>query len=96
VSIAELPKKLGEAAAEEDAAESQEESNALSGITVRELTPELAKRFGAKEGDAGVVVVRSMLPARRSKRAFGRAMWSSRSTRRTSRRSRTTRRPLPD
>jgi len=58
VSIAELPKKLGEAAAEEDAAESQEESNALSGITVRELTPELAKRFGAKEGDAGVVVVK--------------------------------------
>ena len=58
VSIAELPKKLGEAAAEEDAAESQEESNALSGITVRELTPELAKRFGAGEGDAGVVVVK--------------------------------------
>jgi serine protease Do len=58
VSIAELPKKLGEAAAEEDAAESQEESNALSGITVRELTPELAKRFSAKEGDAGVVVVK--------------------------------------
>jgi len=58
VSIAELPKKLGEAAAEEDAAESQEESNALSGVTVRELTPELAKRFGAGEGDAGVVVVK--------------------------------------
>ena len=25
---------------------------------MRELTPELAKRFGAKEGDAGVVVVK--------------------------------------
>ena len=58
VSIAELPKKLSEAAEEEDAAETQEESNALSGVTVRELTPELAKRFGAKEGDAGVMVVK--------------------------------------
>jgi serine protease Do len=58
VTIAELPKKAGEAATEEDTGENQEESNALSGVTVRELTPELAKRFGAKEGDSGLVVVR--------------------------------------
>jgi serine protease Do len=58
VTIAELPKKVGEAATEDDAGGSQEESNALSGIAVRELTPELAKRFGAKESDEGVVVVK--------------------------------------
>jgi serine protease Do len=56
VTIAELPKKLGEAAMEEGPGEDQEESNALSGVTVRELTPELAKRFGIKEGTAGVIV----------------------------------------
>ncbi|NTW58807.1 MAG: DegQ family serine endoprotease [Nitrospirae bacterium] len=58
VTIAELPKKAGEAATEDESGENQEESNALSGVTVRELTPELAKRFGAKEGDSGLVVVR--------------------------------------
>lgn len=56
VNIAELPKKIGEAA-EEESEQSEEESNALSGVTARELTPELAKRYGLKE-DAGVVVVR--------------------------------------
>ena len=58
VVIAELPKKAGEPSTEEESNETPEESSALSGVTVRELTPELAKRFGAKEGDAGVVVVR--------------------------------------
>jgi serine protease Do len=58
VTVAELPKNVGEALTEDDAGASQEESNALSGITVRELTPELAKRFGAREGDRGVVVVK--------------------------------------
>jgi serine protease Do len=58
VTVAELPKKLGEAAVEEGAGESQEESNALSGVTVREITPELAKRFSIKEGDGGVIVVK--------------------------------------
>jgi len=58
VTIAELPKKLGETATEDESGENEEESNALSGVTVRELTPELAKRFGAKEGDSGLVVIR--------------------------------------
>ncbi len=58
VTIAELPKKLGEAASEEVTSGNQEESNALSGITVRELTPELAKRFGIGEGESGIVVVK--------------------------------------
>ncbi len=58
VTIAELPKKLGEAMPEEEPGESQEESNALSGVTVREITPELARRFRINEGDAGVLVVK--------------------------------------
>jgi serine protease Do len=58
VTIAELPKKAGEAATEDESGGNQEESNALSGVTVRELTPELAKRFGASEGDSGLIVVR--------------------------------------
>jgi serine protease Do len=58
VTIAELPKKPGEAAAGGEAGEDGEESTALSGVTVRELTPDLAKRFGLAEGDAGVAAVR--------------------------------------
>jgi serine protease Do len=59
VGIAELPKTLAEAApGAEDAAEEgmDEESGALSGIVVRELTPELAARFGFEEDQTGVVV----------------------------------------
>ncbi len=58
VAIVELPKKMGEAATEEGAGEGQEESNALSGVTVRELTPDLAKHYGIKESDGGVAVVK--------------------------------------
>ena len=58
VIIAELPKKSGETATEEEPEGDGEESNALSGVTVRELTADLARRFGFDEGDAGVVVVR--------------------------------------
>ncbi len=57
VTIAELPKKLGEGPTEEPGG-APEESNALSGITVRELTPELAKRFGIGDGQSGVVVIK--------------------------------------
>jgi serine protease Do len=56
--IAELPKKLSEPGAEEETGEGPEESNALSGVTVRELSPDLAKRFGLGEGESGVVVTR--------------------------------------
>jgi serine protease Do len=58
VTIAELPKKMSEAPAEEESENEGEESNALSGVTVRELSPELAKRFGLPEGETGVIVVR--------------------------------------
>jgi serine protease Do len=58
VTIAELPKKLGEGPADEEPENDEGESNALSGVIVRELTPDLAKRFGLSEGEPGVVVVR--------------------------------------
>jgi len=57
VTIAELPRKPGEAA-EREGGDDGEESTALSGVTVRDLTPDLAKRFGLGEGDTGVVVIR--------------------------------------
>lgn len=61
VVIAELPKKLSETAPREEAPEnnSMEESGALSGLVVRELTPDLARRFGFDGGEKGVVVVKS-------------------------------------
>jgi serine protease Do len=61
VLIAELPKKLAEASSgEEDSGESGEEEagSALSGLVVRELTPDLAGRFGFEQGEKGVVVVK--------------------------------------
>ncbi|MDH4162070.1 MAG: DegQ family serine endoprotease [Nitrospirota bacterium] len=59
VVIAELPKKIGDAAgSDEQNSEEPEESNALSGLTVRELTPSLAKRFGLHETETGLVVVK--------------------------------------
>ncbi len=61
VSIAELPKKLAEASTgEEDPGENceEEESNVLSGLVVRELTPDLAGRFGFEENERGVVVIK--------------------------------------
>jgi serine protease Do len=59
--IAELPKKLtGPAAGEEEGEEQEDsgESSALAGLTVRELTPDLAARFGLGEQEKGVVVVK--------------------------------------
>ncbi|HEX9020619.1 MAG TPA: DegQ family serine endoprotease [Nitrospirota bacterium] len=59
VAIAELPKKLAETSArEEEQGESNEESNALAGLVVRELTPDLAKHFGLDENEKGVVVLK--------------------------------------
>jgi len=60
VSIAELPKKLAEASSgeEEPGENNDEESGVLSGLVVRELTPELARRFGYEETEQGVVVIK--------------------------------------
>jgi serine protease Do len=60
VVIAELPKKLAEASSQENAPEenNEEESSALAGLVVRELTPDLARRFGFEAGEKGVVVVK--------------------------------------
>jgi serine protease Do len=61
VIIAELPKKIAETTSRESEPgnNNQEESSALSGIVVRELTPDLARRFGIDEDEKGVVVVKA-------------------------------------
>ncbi len=60
VVIAEMPKKLTETAAVHGHRREREaeESNALHGITVRELTPALARRFGIDQHERGVLIVR--------------------------------------
>ena len=60
VVIAELPKKMAEAPSQnsEESEENQEESSALTGLVVRELTPDLAARLGIDENENGVVVVK--------------------------------------
>ena len=60
VVIAELPKKLAEASSQENESQesNEEESSALAGLVVRELTPDLARRFGFEASEKGVVVVK--------------------------------------
>ncbi|HXY55101.1 MAG TPA: DegQ family serine endoprotease [Nitrospirota bacterium] len=60
VLIAELPKKMAEAPSRnaENPEENEEESSALTGLVVRELTPDLAARLGIDESEKGVVVVK--------------------------------------
>ncbi len=61
VVVTELPKKMAEESAEDEElgnATNQEESTALAGLVVRQLTPDLAQRFGYDENEKGVVVVR--------------------------------------
>ena len=60
VLIAELPKKLAEAPSRnaENPEENEEESSALTGLVVRQLTPDLAARLGIDESEKGVVVVK--------------------------------------
>jgi serine protease Do len=57
LTIAEQPKNLSQAAAE-DSGESLAPAGLLSDIDVRELNTELAGRYGLKSSDRGVVVVR--------------------------------------
>lgn len=67
--VAELPKKIaGRTPGDEDEQEPQngEESSALAGLSVRELTPDLAARLGLGDQEQGVVVVR----VERDSRAF--------------------------
>ncbi len=61
VLIAELPKKLGDAASRDDGTGNSNDETAnsmFSAITVRELTPELARRYGVSGNDKGVIVVK--------------------------------------
>ncbi len=59
VVIAELPKKLGEGQSRsEESPEQGEENGALTGLLVRELTPEIARRLGIDPQEKGVVAVK--------------------------------------
>lgn len=57
VVIAELPKKFSETSPGEEP-EAEQESTGLTGISVREVTPDLAKRFGLDEDAQGVVIIK--------------------------------------
>ncbi|MBM4127678.1 MAG: DegQ family serine endoprotease [Nitrospira sp.] len=57
LTIAEQPKSMTQSG-EEDGGESAAPTGVLSGLDVRELTEELAGRYGLKSGERGVVVVR--------------------------------------
>jgi len=57
VVVAELPKKLAEPAPDEEAANEQE-STALAGIVVHEITPDIARRFGLDEDARGVLIIK--------------------------------------
>jgi len=60
VVVSELPKKLAEASPSPDEESgNHEESSALAGLVVRELTPELAGHFGLDESEKGVVIVKT-------------------------------------
>jgi serine protease Do len=59
VVIAELPKKMAEASSKDrEEPGTDEESTALAGLVVRELTPDVARRLGLDEAEKGVVVVK--------------------------------------
>jgi serine protease Do len=60
VVIAELPKKLAEASprGQGEVPDNDEESTALTGLAVRELTPDIARRLGIDEQEKGVVIVK--------------------------------------
>jgi serine protease Do len=60
VKVIELSKKMAEASPGNEDSEkpAEEESSALAGLTVRELTPELVNHFGFESGEKGVVVVK--------------------------------------
>jgi serine protease Do len=57
VVVAELPKKLAEPAPDEEA-RNEQESTALTGIVVHEITPDIARRFGLDEDAKGVLIIK--------------------------------------
>ncbi len=59
VVIAELPRKMTESSPRNrEEPGTEEESMALTGLVVRELTPEIARRLGIDETEKGVVVIK--------------------------------------
>jgi len=60
VVVSELPRKLADASSSPDEDPgNREESSALAGLVVRELTPEIAGHFGLDESEKGVVIVKT-------------------------------------
>jgi serine protease Do len=60
VVVSELPKKLADVSSlPDEESKNHDESSALVGLVVRELTPELAGRFGLDESEKGVVIVKT-------------------------------------
>lgn len=61
VAIVELPKKLAVTSSreegQENSSDNDETSSALAGLIVREITPELARRFGSDEKEKGLIVM---------------------------------------
>ena len=59
VTIAEQPKTMAQAESPGDGNQEARSSGAFAGVDVRELTPELARRFNlSRDGQGGVVVTR--------------------------------------
>jgi serine protease Do len=64
VTVAELPKKIADASSSESENENgetngnNEESADLTGLMVRDLTPDIAQRFGISDSETGVVVIK--------------------------------------
>ena len=60
VAIAELPKKVsdGQSRSGEEPTEQGEENSALTGLVVREMTPDIARRLGIDPDEKGVVAVK--------------------------------------
>jgi serine protease Do len=60
VVVSELPKKLADVSSlPEEESRNHDESSALAGLVVRELTPELAGHFGLEESEKGAVIVKT-------------------------------------
>jgi len=59
VTIAELPKKIAETQSRpEEGPDQEQENGALTGLVVRELTPDIARRMGIDEQEKGVIAVK--------------------------------------
>jgi serine protease Do len=60
VLIAELPKKIAESSSRtpDETPDEEEESGALTGLVVREITPDIARQLGIDEQEKGVIAIK--------------------------------------